>query len=72
MTELNALPETDPRHHTLKIKAMLNDTLQHLRDDVTKVTDPKAQALFETSAEVLQGLLTAYDHFEQRSEPAWR
>ncbi|WP_011300560.1 hypothetical protein [Cupriavidus necator] len=72
MTELNTLPETDPRHHTLKIKAMLNDTLQHLRDDVTKVTDPKAQALFETSAEVLQGLLTAYDHFEQRSEPAWR
>ncbi|MGN5478434.1 hypothetical protein ACTMU2_19790 [Cupriavidus basilensis] len=72
MTELNQLPETDPRHHTLKIKAMLNDTLQHLRADVTKVTDPKAQALFETSAEVIKGLLAAYDHFEQRSEPAWR
>ncbi|KAF7958186.1 hypothetical protein AWV80_00925 [Cupriavidus sp. UYMU48A] len=72
MTELKQLPETDPRHHTLKIKAMLNDTLEHLRADVTKVTDPKAQALFETSAEVIKGLLAAYDHFEQRSEPAWR
>jgi hypothetical protein len=44
----------------------------HIREDVTKVDDPKAQALFETSAEVLGGLITAYDHFEQRSEAAWK
>jgi hypothetical protein len=41
-------------------------------EDVGKVSDPKAQALFETSAEVLHGLITAYDHFEQKSEAAWR
>ena len=46
--------------------------MQHIREDVTKVSDPKAQALFETSAEVLGGLITAYEHFEQKSEPAWR
>lgn len=39
---------------------------------VSKVTDPKAQALFETTAEVAEGLVRAYDHFEQKSEPAWR
>jgi hypothetical protein len=44
----------------------------HMREDAAKVSDPKAQALFETSAEVLQGLITAYDHFEQKSEGAWR
>jgi hypothetical protein len=37
-----------------------------------RVTDPKALALFETTAEVLQGLITAYEHFEQKSEPVWR
>lgn len=64
--------ENDSRHHTLKIKDMQNDTMQHMREDVGKVSDPKAQALFETSAEVLHGLITAYDHFEQKSEVAWR
>lgn len=46
--------------------------MQHIRDDITKVDDPKAQALFETSAEVLNGLITAYEHFERRSEAAWK
>lgn len=72
MTEPSQFPETDPRHHTPKIKGMLRDAMQHIREDVGKVSDPKAQALFETSAEVLGGLITAYEHFEQRSEPAWR
>lgn len=26
----------------------------------------------ETTAEVLTGLITAYDHYEQKSEAAWR
>jgi hypothetical protein len=63
--------ESDPRHHTLKIKDMLSETMHHMREDIGKVSDPKAQALFETSAEVLGGLITAYDHFERKSE-AWR
>jgi hypothetical protein len=45
-------------------------SMQHIREDITKVNDPKAQALFETSAEVLGGLITAYEHFEQRNEAA--
>jgi hypothetical protein len=62
----------DPREHTRKIKGMLREAMDHVRADVPKVSDPKAQALFETSAEVLGGLITAYEHFEQRSEAAWR
>jgi hypothetical protein len=65
-------PESDPRRCTTKIKAMLNDVISHSREDVEKVADPKAQALFETTAEVVQGLVHAYDHFEQKSEAAWR
>jgi hypothetical protein len=62
----------NPREHTRKIKGMLREAMDHVRQDVPKVSDPKAQALFETSAEVLGGLITAYEHFEQRSEDAWR
>jgi hypothetical protein len=65
-------PENDPRHHTAKIKQMLEDTARHAREDVSKVDDPKARALFETSAEVLDGLRKAYNDFEQRKEDAWR
>jgi DNA gyrase/topoisomerase IV subunit A len=65
-------PESDPRHHTANIKRMIDELVQHMREDVTKVSNPKAQALFETSAEVLTGLRTAYDHFEQGTEPAWK
>ena len=42
-------------HHTQKIKARMRQLIEHLREDVDKVTEPKAQALFETSAEVLTG-----------------
>jgi hypothetical protein len=65
-------PENDPRHHAANIKRMLDDTAQHAREDVEKVQDPKAKALFETTAEVLGGLRKAYDDFERRNEGAWR
>jgi hypothetical protein len=46
--------------------------MEHARQDVAKVDDPKAQALFETTAEVLAGLKKAYEHFEQGTEGAWK
>ena len=64
--------QADPRHHTANIKRMLQELRDHLREDTAKVSDPKAQALFETTAEVVQGLMNAYDHYENKSEPAMR
>jgi hypothetical protein len=64
--------ENDPRHHTANIKAMLTEVIEHAREDIEKVSEPKAQALFETTAEVLQGLVTAYQHYESNSERAWQ
>jgi len=64
--------ETDPRRHTANIRHMLDDAAQHAREEVAKVNDPKAQALFETTAEVLGGLSKAYQDFERKSERAWR
>ena len=64
--------ENNPIHHTQKIKAQMRQLVDHLREDVGKVTEPKAQALFETSAEVLTGLVKAFDDYEKKSEAAWR
>jgi hypothetical protein len=62
----------NPIHHAQKIKAQMRQLIEHLREDVGKVTEPKAQALFETSAEVLAGLVKAFDDYEKKSEAAWR
>lgn len=72
MTTTEQYPDSDPRHHTAKIKQVLSDTIDHLREDVGKIDDPRAEALFETTAEVLTGLKTAFQDYENRSEPAWR
>ncbi len=65
-------PETDPRHHTENIKGMLDGLLSHVREDVLKVNEPRAQALFETTAEVLAGLKTAYEHYEAGAEAGFQ
>ena len=41
---------TDPIVHARKIQQMLGEMVDHLREDIDNVTEPKAQALFETSA----------------------
>ena len=61
-----------PIHHTQKIKARMGHLIEHLREDVGKITEPKAMALFETSAEVLTGLVKAFNDYEKKSEAAWR
>ena len=68
----NDNPESDPRHHTAKVKRMLKELIDHLREDIGKISQPKAQALFETSAEVLTGLHTAFEHYDRGSEPAMK
>jgi len=65
-------PEDDPRHHTSHIQDMLEDLITHVRQDIDKIHEPRAQALFETSAEVLNGLKTAFNHYEAGTEAAFR
>ena len=62
----------DPRHHTRKMTKQLQDTITHLREDVEKVDEPQLKAMFETSAEVLGGLVKAFKDYEQKNEAAWR
>ncbi|HTN62277.1 MAG TPA: hypothetical protein VL147_12110 [Devosia sp.] len=62
----------DPRHHIQKMKQRLTETIRHLRDDIETVDDLQFKAMFETSAEVLVGLVKAFDDFERKNESAWR
>lgn len=63
--------ERDPLHHTRKVAARLKETIDHLRADIDKVDEPQFKAMFETSAEVLGGLVKAFEHYEKKSESAW-
>ena len=64
--------ESDPHYHAQNIQRMLTELMNHVRDDITKVSEPKFQALLETSAEVLGGLRTAYEHYEKKAEHVFR
>ena len=68
----NPYPEDSPLPHTTNIKGMLSDLINHLREDVGKVSEPKAQALVETSAEVIGELVKAFDDYERKNEQAWK
>jgi len=37
MPDRKQYDETDPRHHTEKLKQVLNDTANHAREDVAKI-----------------------------------
>lgn len=52
--------------------AALNALIGHLREDVKKVDDPQFKARFETSAEVLGGLVKAFSDYEAKNEAAWK
>jgi len=62
----------DPHHHVSNVEARFAELIEHLREDVKKIDEPRAKALFETSAEVLGGLKKAFHDYEQKNEPAWR
>jgi hypothetical protein len=63
---------SDLHPHLDELKSMLSEFIERARQDIGTVADPKAQALFETSAEVVTGLITAFEHYENKSEPAWQ
>lgn len=64
--------ERDPRHHTRNMRARLKETIDHMRADIEKVDDPRFKAMFETSAEVLGGLVKAFEDYERKNESAWK
>jgi len=69
---METIASKDPRAHTANVRNEFSELIDHLRSDVHKIDEPKAQALFETAAEVICGLDTAFKHYEAKSESAWK
>ena len=62
----------DPVTHSRNIQKQLGELIEHTKRDLDRVSEPRFQALLETTAEVLGGLRTAFEHYEKGSEKAWR
>jgi hypothetical protein len=61
--------------HEEKVQ-QFQEKIQALRDELKvhapTTEDPKCAALCETSAEVMNGLANAFEHYLKRSEKAWQ
>ena len=68
----NIESNTGMRDHATKIREQFEDIISHLREDITKLDDPREKALFEVSAEVITGLQKAFTDFEAGKEEAWK
>ena len=68
MVEEEEHPESSPQRATTTASAMMKELLAQLHESAKKAQEPGAQALLETSAEVVKGLLKAFDEYEKKSE----
>jgi hypothetical protein len=69
---METIASKDPRAHTANVRKEFQKLVEHLRGDINKIDEPKAQALFETAVEVIGGLDRAFKHYEEKSEGAWK
>jgi hypothetical protein len=69
---METIASKDPRAHTANVRKEFRELIEHLRGDIDKIDEPKAQTLFETAAEVISGLETAFKHYEEKREKAWK
>lgn len=63
---------SDARVHADELRDQLEATSRNARRIIPEIDDPRARALFETTAEVLDGLVKAFRDFGAGLEAAWR
>ena len=63
-TVMQTVNNIDPLEYTANIKEQFSELIFHLRDDVSKVKDPKGRSLFKISAKVLARLQKAFTNYE--------
>src|SRR5213082_1153366 len=71
-----SMPENETQmsaeQHAQRIAQMLKQAQQECRADIGRIEDPKAQALFETIAEVLGGAMKALTDYQDKNESVWQ
>jgi PadR family transcriptional regulator PadR len=61
-------PEGKPLRNTMGARDLMKSLVIELRNGMSKVKEPKAQALMETSAAVIGGLIKTLDDYEKSNE----
>jgi hypothetical protein len=56
----------DTFHDTQRLRGQMNELIELLHADGDRATEPRARAMFQTSAEVLTGLVKAFGDYELR------
>jgi len=51
---------------------MLTAVIDHAREDISKISEAKAKALFEKTANMLSGLRKEYEDYEKNGDTRWR
>jgi hypothetical protein len=59
-------------YHSENVSRMMSELRDHLRSDIDKIEDEQLKAVFETSAEVLGGLMKTISDYQKKSEKAWQ
>lgn len=68
---ITPLNSNDPKEHAQHLEKYISELRDFCHAEIKRVNDPKAQALFETTAEVLTGLEKAFSDFQSENEGAW-
>ncbi|WP_068467520.1 hypothetical protein [Candidatus Protochlamydia phocaeensis] len=64
--------QNSPYHHAKNMQQRLKETTEQLREALKNVDEPQFKAMFETSAEVLNGLIKAFEDYKNKHEQAWK
>lgn len=69
--EFLKIDSKDPKEHAQNIEKYITQLKEFCREEIAIVPDPKARALFETCADVLNGLEKALSDYQSENEGAW-
>jgi hypothetical protein len=70
--EFSKIPSPNPTEHAKNIEDILGSLKLLCRSEIHVFHDPKAKALLETSAEVLNGLEKAFHDFVSKDDDTWK
>jgi len=71
MEFIKPIESSDPKEHAQTIERYIYELKLFCHDEIKAVSDPKAKALFETTAEVLGGLEKAFSDYQSENLGAW-
>lgn len=71
MAIIRSIKSSDPKEHAQNIENFIYELKLFCHEEISTVDDPKAKALFETTAEVLGGLEKAYSDYQSENMGAW-